>query len=259
MKLLLHACCGPCSLEPVRLLQAAGHTLSLAYMNANIHPPSEYARRLTTLATWAANEHLTVIEGAYDKDAWEQQVGCFGIAAETREDRCRACYRLRLEEAAHYAASHGFEGIATTLSVSPYQYTALIEEELKRAAAAEKIAAVFEDFRPFYPQATQASKALGMYRQNYCGCRYSAIEAACEREQRADERRARKQAERSAHAAQREEAETQRLAKKRARQEYAAKQTAKRIAKDRLRNQKHTEDPSENTTPNTKETLHENQ
>ena len=53
MKILLHACCGPCSLEPVRLLRAAGHDLTIAYMNSNIAPADEYARRLSTLRAWA--------------------------------------------------------------------------------------------------------------------------------------------------------------------------------------------------------------
>lgn len=52
-----------------------------------------------------------------------------------REARCRACYRLRLEETARVAAERGFEGIGTTLSVSPYQYTQVIREEVERAAA----------------------------------------------------------------------------------------------------------------------------
>ncbi|MEG0844644.1 MAG: epoxyqueuosine reductase QueH [Raoultibacter sp.] len=235
MKLLLHACCGPCSLEPARLLQAAGHTLSLAYMNANIHPAAEYAQRLATLRTWAASQNLALVEGAYDVATWEARVGCFGAEPATRQQRCAACYRLRLEEAARYAADHGFEGIATTLSVSPYQYTSAIEQELRRAARGVGIAAVFEDFRPFYPQATRASKQLGMYRQNYCGCRFSAAEAAQERAQRAEERRAIKQAQHDANAGQRARAAAQLAAKKAEKQAYAAKQEAKHALKEKLR------------------------
>ena len=63
MKLLLHACCGPCSLEPTRILRAAGHDLALYYTNSNIAPASEYAHRLGTLRTWAGNEGLPVLEG----------------------------------------------------------------------------------------------------------------------------------------------------------------------------------------------------
>ena len=75
MKLLLHACCGPCSLEPVRLLRAAGHDLTIAYMNSNIAPADEYARRLATLRAWAADVSAPVVEGAYDPAAWEACAG----------------------------------------------------------------------------------------------------------------------------------------------------------------------------------------
>ena len=53
MKLLLHACCGPCSLEPTRLLKAAGHDITIYYANSNIHPAEEYEHRLATLRAWA--------------------------------------------------------------------------------------------------------------------------------------------------------------------------------------------------------------
>ena len=190
MKLLLHACCGPCSLEPVRLLQGAGHDLALAYMNSNIHPAQEYAHRRDTLLAWAKTEGIPVVEGVYDAALWEEAVALVVAApGYERKERCRACYRLRFEEAARYGAEHGFEGIGTTLSVSPYQSTEVIAEELERVGAEYGLAVVFEDYRPCYPEATRRSRELGMYRQNYCGCRFSAVEAAAEREER---RRARK-------------------------------------------------------------------
>ena len=53
MKLLLHACCGPCTLEPLRLLLEEGHKISIAYMNSNIQPKTEYDHRLETLLAFA--------------------------------------------------------------------------------------------------------------------------------------------------------------------------------------------------------------
>ena len=148
MKILLHACCGPCSLEPVRLLRAAGHDLTIAYMNSNIAPADEYAHRLSTLRAWAAGEQLDVLEGAYDPAAWETCAGRVGAAEgdpARRKARCRACYRLRFEEAAALAAEQGFDALGTTLSVSPYQYTDVIREELERAASAAGVQPLFED------------------------------------------------------------------------------------------------------------------
>ena len=172
MKLLLHACCGPCSLEPVRILAEAGHEITIAYLNSNIAPASEYEHRLKTLLEWAKSQNIPVIEGPYEPATWQNAIKQnWDGTQENRADRCRACYRIRLEELARYAYEHGFEGIGTTLTVSPYQYTDIINEELERAAAPyEGLSAVFQDFREFYPQATIRSRELGMYREPYCGC-----------------------------------------------------------------------------------------
>ena len=310
MKLLLHACCGPCSLEPTRLLKAAGHDITIYYANSNIHPAEEYEHRLATLRAWAADAGFEVLEGPYDPATWEACAGRIGDAAiaeveqtraETgaegecrgeregeiegsddtsgnrcvsvtdaedgdaspaaaslsasstsgaapraavlsvdparREARCRACYRLRLEETARVAAERGFEGIGTTLSVSPYQYTQVIREEVERAAAQAGVASVFEDFRPYYDEATRESRELGMYRQNFCGCRISDLEAAAERAERKEQRAAAKAAERAAHADERAAEEAARAAHKAERAAYDKKQARKRAILKALREQ----------------------
>lgn len=245
MRLLLHTCCGPCSLEPTRLLRTAGHDLTILYANSNIAPAEEYARRLSTLQTWASDENLPVIEGPYNPAAWEACAGRVGEAAndpERRRARCRACYRLRLEETARLAAAEGFDGIGTTLSVSPYQYTDVIREELNRAAAAAGVQAIFEDFRPFYDEATRRSRSLGMYRQNYCGCRFSDAEAAAERAERKAARAATREAERAAHADELAAAEAERQARRAERAAYDAKQAKKRAILKALREQQTSED-----------------
>lgn len=184
MKLLLHACCGPCSLEPVRLLQDAGHDITVCFANSNIQPHAEYEHRLDTLRTWALEAHIPVVDLPYNKDAWAAGPGAIGESGAPRENRCRACYAMRLEEAAIYAETHGFEALSTTLAVSPYQFTEACQEELEAAATRHGLTCVWEDFRPYYPQATRRSRDLGMYRQNYCGCLYSKAEAEEERAQR---------------------------------------------------------------------------
>lgn len=197
-RLLLHACCGPCSLEPVRLYTQEGWDITLDYENPNIHPSDEYEKRAQTIREWAASEGVAIIEGAYDPDTWEQRVGCFGP---DRESRCRACYRLRFERAAQIAAEGGYDAIGTTLSVSPYQFTDVIAEELRRAADAVGIPSAFRDFRENYHEATNRSRALGMYRQRYCGCRLSIAEAEADRAARKAARKAAKAAKRAAREA----------------------------------------------------------
>lgn len=235
MKTLLHACCGPCSLEPVRLLKEQGHELVIGYMNSNIHPRDEYTHRLDTLRTWAETENIPVVEGEYNPKAWSDAVGDESTWGEGHIDRCRACYRMRLEAAAQYASDNGFEALSTTLAVSPYQFTEVIHEELEAIAQRHQLAAVFEDFRPYYPEATRRSRALGMYRQNFCGCAPSKAEAAAEREEfkrrRAEERARREEQlapQRAAEAAERERRKAERAA-------HDAKQHAKKLAREAAR------------------------
>ncbi|MEN8263052.1 MAG: epoxyqueuosine reductase QueH [Nitrospirota bacterium] len=88
-------------------------------------------------------------------------------------DRCRLCYRLRLEKTAEQAQNEGFDAFSTTLLISPYQDF----EELAKTGndLAEKYNVHFhlEDFRPYFRDAMNLSRELGLYRQNYCGCIFS--------------------------------------------------------------------------------------
>ena len=78
LKLLLHACCCPCTLEPLRLLLEEGHDIAIAYMNSNIHPAEEYEHRRAVLLDFAREQGLEVIEGVYDPQAWSRAAGVFG-------------------------------------------------------------------------------------------------------------------------------------------------------------------------------------
>ena len=197
---------------PTRLLAGEGHDITVFYANSNIAPRAEYDKRLEELRRYADDQGFEVVEGEYDPDAWEREVAPIGEAIkdfspalgsrhvgegssdgdaprsvaellddERRRERCRACYRLRLDEAAQVAADGGFDALSTTLAVSPYQFTDVIREELERASAQAGIAAHFEDYRPYYDEATRISRELGMYRQNYCGCHFSIAEGEATR------------------------------------------------------------------------------
>ena len=184
--LFLHACCGPCSLEPVRLLREEGFAPTIFWSNPNIQPVSEHDRRLETLRAWAGSEGIEVRVGPDDREAWERLVAPFGF---DRERRCRACYALRLRAAVEAARDAGFEAVSTTLAVSPYQLFDVCMETLQALSAHAGLKAVVRDFRPNYPDATRRSRELGMYRQNYCGCRFSAAEAQISRQEARDVRK----------------------------------------------------------------------
>lgn len=180
MRLLLHSCCGPCSLEPTRLFRQEGVDFDIDYCNPNIMPEEEYEHRRETLREFVVEPcGVKLYEEQYDPETWEREVGVHGI---DREARCRACYRLRLERVACRAEELGYDAIATTLTISPYQYTQVILEELAAAANRHGLQALCRDFSQYYAGATKKSKQLGMYRQNYCGCRFSIAEAQAQRE-----------------------------------------------------------------------------
>ncbi len=190
--LLLHACCGPCSLEPVKYLREEGFEPTICWTNPNIQPLEEHDRRLEVLKAWAADvAHVEVIVAGDDRDGWERLVApaCFD-----RKRRCKACYALRLAEGCRVARERGFEYVSTTLAVSPYQLFDACEDALVGLARAWGLTPVWRDFRPHYPESVTDSRELGMYRQNYCGCRFSAAEAAVERHLARDWRKAAKRA-----------------------------------------------------------------
>lgn len=247
-------------MEPVRLLRERGIEPRIYYVNPNIHPDEEYAHRLSTIRAWTQTEGIAFVEGPRDVEAWEGTAGRIGDAARTRfgvvsgpnphevgsnaggaeaasarEARCRACYRLRFEESARYAAQNGFDALGTTLSVSPYQYTEIIREELERACAHAGIRAFFEDYRPYYDQATRRSREAGMYRQNFCGCRFSDEEAAVERAERKRERDEARARHAAATAQKRAAEEEQRAITRAEKQAYAAKQARKKAVRKALR------------------------
>lgn len=190
--LLLHACCGPCSLEPLRLLREEGFEPTICWTNPNIQPVAEHDLRLETLQAWARDvAHVKVIVAGDDREKWERGVAPHGF---DREARCRACYALRLAESCRVAKEQGFMHISTTLAVSPYQLFDTCGDVLFALAKAHGLTPIWRDFRPYYPAATTRSRELGMYRQNYCGCRFSAAEAAIERHEARDARKAAKAA-----------------------------------------------------------------
>ncbi|MBI5232568.1 MAG: epoxyqueuosine reductase QueH [Coriobacteriales bacterium] len=186
MRLALHACCGPCLLEPIDALSAEADEILVVYANPNIHPFEEYERRRDTLLAYASEHGIRVVEVAYDPTAW---VSAVGEVVGDRAQRCRRCYRLRLAMAAAAAAEHGCDAIATTLTVSPYQDADSIAAEGRAAARDAGLAYVDRDFRDRYAEATRRSRDLGMYRQNYCGCVISDLEAREDREARRRQRR----------------------------------------------------------------------
>ncbi|MDA8124523.1 MAG: epoxyqueuosine reductase QueH [Deltaproteobacteria bacterium] len=174
MKILLHICCAPCTIYPLRILREGGDEVSGLYYNPNIHPYMEYRRRWEALEPYAEREGLSVIrEEGYPLETFLRQV------AFREEARCQSCYELRLKNTARLAAQRGFDAFTSTLLYSRFQKHDLIRSVGEAVARAQGIAFLYRDFRDGWSEGVRISKELGMYRQPYCGCIYSEKERYC--------------------------------------------------------------------------------
>jgi epoxyqueuosine reductase len=168
MDLLLHMCCGPCSTYSVRHFREMGYTLSGYFFNPNIHPYREFSRRLETLKDFCSAAAVPLhVSDRYNLENYLQEV------MRDLTDRCRSCYRIRLEETARKAAELGIPRFSTTLAISPYQDHDLLQAEGEKAGEKHGVRFVYEDLRPGFRESAEMSRAMALYRQPYCGCIFS--------------------------------------------------------------------------------------
>ena len=168
MKILLHACCGPCSCYPTEQLRAEGYEFDILYYNPNIHPYQEFKHRLSTLREFCDKKQVKlIINKTYNLEE------CVRGMLDEPTVRCAFCYRMRLFYAAQFAKEHGYDAFSTTLLVSPYQKHELIRTTAEEAAARYHIPFYYEDFRTGYQRGVDISLEMGLYRQQYCGCVFS--------------------------------------------------------------------------------------
>jgi predicted adenine nucleotide alpha hydrolase (AANH) superfamily ATPase len=184
VRLLLHCCCGPCATVVADHFRNAGDEAVGWFFNPNIHPEQERLRREAVSADGARKMKLELLPPGPGMGFEE-----FLLALARRgTNRCRACYELRLTEAARQAAAGGFDGFSTTLVVSPYQDVKAIAEVGREAGDRFGVAFRFADLRASYGESCERARELGLYRQNYCGCRFSQLERAERRARRAIEK-----------------------------------------------------------------------
>ena len=168
MKLLLHACCGPCACYPAKELSGEGADFTLLYYNPNIHPYKEFKHRLAALRELAEKQdYRLIIDKTYPLEE------CVKGMLEEPVVRCAFCYRMRLRYTAKFAADHGFTAFSTTLLYSPYQKHEMIVQAAEAAAEEFGVDFYYQDWRPHYQEGVDISLALGLYRQPYCGCVFS--------------------------------------------------------------------------------------
>ncbi len=173
MKILLHICCGPCAIYPVRILREEDFEVEGFFYNPNIHPYSEYIRR--NEAAIAAGERLglEVIHYRYDFENFLAEMS----RCSSREEQHRLCWRIRLEETAKAAVRMGIGNFTTTLLSSPYQDIEEIKKLGDAIAAKEGLQFLSRNFRRGFAESHKISREWQLYHQNYCGCIYSEKEA----------------------------------------------------------------------------------
>ena len=175
MRLLLHACCAPCSSAILESL-AEFFSISVFFYNPNIDREEEFNRRAEECRRLVTN---------YIHDAF--LLVAKGLEREPeRGARCTACFKLRLEETAAFASRWNIEHpeekydyYCTSLSISPLKDAEILNKLGEEMGEKYGIAFLPSDFKKKgrYQRSVELSKQHGLYRQDFCGCEFSRAES----------------------------------------------------------------------------------
>ncbi len=176
-KLLLHSCCAPCSSYVLEYLSKY-FKITIVYYNPNISPYDEYKKRLDEqirlLNEMESINKISLLECNYDNEVYEEEIKGLEFEPE-RGSRCLKCYHLRLEYTAKLAKEKNFDYFGTTLSVSPYKSSEVLNSIGEELSDTYNIPYLYSDFKKKegYKRSIELSKIYNLYRQDYCGCKYS--------------------------------------------------------------------------------------
>lgn len=171
--LALHSCCAPCSSYVLEYLMEH-FEITLFFSNSNIYPQSEYSHRLDEQLRLCGILGIKAVECSYNPEAFYENVKGFEGEPEGGA-RCTKCFEMRLELTACEAEKEGITFLGTTLTVSPHKNAPLINEIGKTAALRHNLLWLPSDFKKKdgYLKSIQLSHKYNLYRQNYCGCKFS--------------------------------------------------------------------------------------
>lgn len=177
-RILLHICCGNCSITPVKKLRDEGYEVVGYFANPNIHPISEYFRRRESAEESAKKINLPMLwqDDIYNIPQWVEAVYEKNITNNEKGTRCFYCYQSRLQYTQKVAVQNGFDTFTTSLLYSRHQRHELIINAGKEIEKKESTLFLYRDFRDTWQEGIDISKEWGLYRQNYCGCIYSETE-----------------------------------------------------------------------------------
>lgn len=174
-RILLHACCAPCSGAIIEFMLQQGLRPAVFFSNANIYPLEEYELRRDECRRWCLQNGLDFIDDDYDHAAWRPVAR--GLEQEPeRGRRCLQCFRYRLERAARYAHEHGYDVLTTTLASSRWK-------DLDQVNAAGAWACSLFPGVTWWPRNWRTGglqqrrgeiiREQCFYNQPYCGCEFS--------------------------------------------------------------------------------------
>lgn len=178
-KLLLHACCAPCSSYVLEYLSSV-FDITLFFYNPNISPKSEHDMRYSELRRLVSDMGLApdvgFAEAEYTPELFIEIANGLEQLPEGGE-RCKKCYLLRLEQTAIAAKVGDFDYFTTTLSISPYKNAEWLCDIGGELAEKYGVKYLYSDFkkRNGYKRSCELSAQYGLYRQDYCGCIYSKL------------------------------------------------------------------------------------
>jgi predicted adenine nucleotide alpha hydrolase (AANH) superfamily ATPase len=171
--LTLHICCAPDEAWVVHTLHDR-YDLTCFFCNPNIAPEEEYRLRAGEARRVADHYRVPFFEDVYEPDSWEAAIA---DVAETPEggQRCRRCFMLRFRRTAAFCRSRSLRDFTTVLSVSPHKSIGLLNE--CGTAVAGEYGLSYEPFdfkkKDGFRRSVLLGNELGLYRQDYCGCRLS--------------------------------------------------------------------------------------
>ena len=172
--LLLHSCCAPCSSACLERVVPVFRTTVL-YYNPNLNSEEEYEKRKGEQLRFMEESGLgEFLELGYHAEDFEEIAKGFEHEPEGGS-RCERCFRLRLFRTALEAKERGFDYFATTLTLSPLKNAPLINRIGLEIAEEVGVSYLPSDFkkRGGYLRSLELSRQYHLYRQNYCGCKFS--------------------------------------------------------------------------------------
>ncbi len=174
-RVLLHACCAPCSSAIVEWMLAHSVKPTIYYFNPNIYPREEYEVRKAESKRHAESLGIEWIDDDWNHPQWLECIK--GMEQEPeRGSRCQECFTLRLTAAARKAVELGINVFTTTLASSRWKRLDQIERAGQTAEAAVSGSHFWaQNWRKggLQERRNELLKEYDFYNQQYCGCEFS--------------------------------------------------------------------------------------